>query len=62
MVVVRIDEVVVLTRFSDKKKNYLLFGKKKSGRINGVVVRRGSTVVINRGNYHQRFFPFRKGL
>ena len=44
MVVGRINGVVGLTEFSDKKMSGLLFGPQKSGRINGVVVWRGSTV------------------
>ena len=44
MVVGRNNGVVGLTGFSDKKMSGLLFGPQKSGRNNGVVVRRGSTV------------------
>ena len=44
MVVGRNNGVVGLTRFSDKKMSGLLFGPRKSGRNNGVVVRRGSTI------------------
>ena len=47
MVVGRNNGVVGLTGFSDKKMSGLLFGPQKSGRINGVVVWRGSTVVIS---------------
>ena len=36
--------VVGLTGFSDKKMSGLLFGPQKSGRNNGVVVWRGSSV------------------
>ena len=45
MVVGRNNGVVGLTRFSDKKMSELLFGPGKSGPNNGVVVRRGSTVL-----------------
>ena len=45
MVVGRNNGVVGLTGFSDKKMSGLLFGPQKSGRNNGVVVRRGSTVM-----------------
>ena len=45
MVVGRNNGVVGLTGFSDKKMSGLLFGPRKSGRNNGVVVRRGSTVL-----------------
>ena len=48
MVVGRINGVVGLTGFSDKKMTGRLVGTKKSGRNNEVVVRRGSTVVTNR--------------
>ena len=44
MVVGRIYGVVGLTGFSDKKMSGLLLGPQKSGRDNGVVVWRGSTV------------------
>ena len=44
MVVGRNNGVVGLTGFSDKKMSGLLFGPQKSGRNNGVVVWRGSTV------------------
>ena len=44
MVVGRNNGVVGLTGFSGKKMSGLLFGPQKSGRNNGVVVRRGSTV------------------
>ena len=44
MVVGRNNGVVGLTGFSDKKMSAFLFGPQKSGRNNGVVVRRGSTV------------------
>ena len=44
MVVGRNNRVVGLTGFSDKKMSGLLFGPQKSGRNNGVVVWRGSTV------------------
>ena len=44
MVVGRNNGVVGLAGFSDKKMSALLFGPQKSGRNNGVVVRRGSTV------------------
>ena len=37
--------MVGLTGFSDKKMSGLLFGPQKSGRNNGVVVWRGSTVL-----------------
>ena len=37
--------MVVITGFSDKKMSGLLFGPQKSGRNNGVVVWRGSTVL-----------------
>ena len=47
MVVGRNNGVVGLTGFSDKKMIGLLFGPKKSGRINRVVVWRGSTVAIS---------------
>ena len=40
MVVTRNNRVVGLTGFSDMKMSGLLFGPQKSGRINGVVVRR----------------------
>ena len=45
MVVGRNNGVVGLTGFSDKKMSGLLFGPQKSGRNNGVVVWRGSTVL-----------------
>ena len=45
MVVGRINGVVRLMGFSDKKMTGHLVGPKKSGRINEVVVRRGSTVL-----------------
>ena len=45
MVIGRNNGVVGLTGFSDKKMSGLLFGPRKSGRNNGVVVRRGSTVL-----------------
>ena len=44
MVVGSNNGVVGLTGFSDKKMSGLLFGPQKSGRNNGVVVWRGSTV------------------
>ena len=44
MVVGRNNGVVGLTGFSDKKMSGRLFGPQESGRNNGVVVRRGSTV------------------
>ena len=44
MVVDRNNGVVELTGFSDKKISGLLFGPQKTGRNNGVVVWRGSTV------------------
>ena len=44
MIVGRNNRVVGLTGFSDKKLSGLLFGPLKSGRNNGVVVRRCSTV------------------
>ena len=44
MVVCRNNGVVGLTGFSHKKMSGLLFGAQKSGRNNGVVVWRGSTV------------------
>ena len=44
MVVGRNNGVVGLTGFSDKEMSGLLFGPQKSGRNNGVVVWRGSTV------------------
>ena len=47
MVVGRNNGVVGLTGFSDKKMGGLLFGLQKSGRNNGVAVRRGSTVIKN---------------
>ena len=47
MVVGRNNGVVGLTGFSDKKMSGLLFGPQKSGRNNGVVVTRGSTVYQN---------------
>ena len=47
MVVGRNNGVVGLTGFSDKKMSGLLFGPQKSGRNNGVVVWRGSTVLGN---------------
>ena len=46
MVVGRNNGVVGLTGFSDKKMSGLLFGPQKSGRNNGVVVWRGSTVQV----------------
>ena len=45
MVIGRNNGVVGLTGFSDKKMSGLLFGPQKSGRNNGVVVWRGSSVV-----------------
>ena len=48
MVVGRNNGVVGLTGFSDKKMSGLLFGPQKSGRNNGVVVWRGSTVIYFR--------------
>ena len=45
MVVGRNNGVVGLTGFSDKKMSGHLFAPKKSGRNNGVVVWRGSTVL-----------------
>ena len=45
MVVARNNGAVGLTGFSDKKMSRLLFGPQKSGRNNGVVVWRGSTVI-----------------
>ena len=51
MVVGRNNGVVGLTWFSDKKMSGLLLGPQKSGRNNGVVVWRGSTVTT---------FPFKK--
>ena len=49
MVVGRNNGVVGLTGFSDKKMSGLLFGPQKSGRNNGVVVWRGSTVFTSIG-------------
>ena len=46
MVVGRNNGVFGLTGFSDKKMSGLLFGPQKSGRNNGVVVWRGSTVEV----------------
>ena len=45
MVVGRNNGVIGLTGFSDKKMSGLLLGPQKSGRTNGLVVRRGSTVL-----------------
>ena len=47
MVVCRNDGVVGLTGFSHKKMRRLLLGPQKSGRNNGVVVWRGSTVNLD---------------
>ena len=55
MVVGRNNGVVGLTGFSDKKMSGLLFGPQKSGRNNGVVVWRGSTVL--RMNLHVQSSP-----
>ena len=51
--------LVVITRFSDKKMSGLLFGPQKSGRNNGVVVWRGSTVFTSIGQgKHMRVTRF----
>ena len=47
MVVGRNNGVGGLTGFSDKKMSGLLFGPQKSGRNNGMVVWRGSTVLCS---------------
>ena len=48
MVVGRINGVVALTGFSYEEMYGRFAGTKKSGRINEVVVRRGSTVFVSR--------------
>ena len=59
MVVGRNNGVVGLTGFSDKKMSGLLFGPQKSGRNNGVVVWRGSTVFTSIGQgKHMRVTRF----
>ena len=55
MVVGRNNGVVGLTGFSDKKMSGLLFGPQESGRNNGVVVRRGSTVLDSKTLFHCEF-------
>ena len=53
MVVGRNNRVVGLTGFSDEKMSGLVFGPQKSGRNNGVVVWRGSTVLRRKENVHR---------